>query len=146
MDLDESARSYSGDGGDGGMASITIFDKLERELPILLSGQAARPLERPTNGYNKRFLYGPCALVAAVFKLQEELRGRKALLFAGDVAAAAALTKGTSSSDGELVSVVPTTDASVRKPKRVQSTSASPRFLEILSRAIQKMELPLNAP
>ena len=82
-----------GRNGDGGLVSLTSLSIPERPAQLLITRRAAERLRNLALLANKIYIVGLYAAVDAIFKLRGELCDAKVILFAGNGAACAALTK-----------------------------------------------------
>ena len=83
-----------GRNGDGALVSSTFLSIPERPAQLLITGRAAERLRNLALLANEIYIVGLYAAVDAIFKLRGELCDAKVILFAGNGAACAALTKG----------------------------------------------------
>ena len=90
------------------MASIAPLPQDSQELPVLLEGTADEELNTLATSTNPIYVYEQVvtvAMVATIFQLREQLTGRRAILFACNEAACAAIARGAAKNKGALLFV-----------------------------------------
>ena len=80
--------------GGGGLASLTFLSFPERTFPAPSSGQIQVRPRKLALSANRINTFRLCAAIATISELRNELWGRRAITFAANQAACAALTKG----------------------------------------------------
>ena len=104
----EPFRFYSDATGDGKLASATFAPRSKSVLPGLLKGASEEEPNTLAASTNPMYIYELFAMVASVFQLREQLIGKRAILFADNEAACAALTTGAAKvSEGLLLAYAP---------------------------------------
>ena len=85
------------------MASIISSSNNDGRLPALLIAQANKKLRDLGATSNMIYIFGLFAAVGAVFQFRDRLWRRRAILFADNEAACAALTRGISRNEAALL-------------------------------------------
>ena len=96
---------YSDSTGGGVLAITTFFPRSNSAAPILPNRATDGELNALAASTNPIYIYELFATVASIFQLREQLTGKRAIVFADNEAACAALTTGTAKMPGALLLV-----------------------------------------